>query len=436
MSNKIKEGCWVGVFTIVHMIMTVLELGKMPIVIFYHMQAKGGMAFVLWMVYVAVLYFVIVIYESEKEVSVKEFFKAVGFGLCMATVKGVIDTIGEIICAFENRFIPIEIQVEVLIFGIILFFTLHCKVAKKKIVFEVKKVMVPVIMILLVMIVYITQVCSNLRDYITYNHYAVTSTELYNLDTYIAHKILLHNTWSYVVLYMLLWWCVQRITVAKEKGKMSDKKKLEREDRVVITFILIWGICGMIFECSGVFSAFPIAFFRDYWKSFWTWLSYGMGMYLVIKLAVGQKTTTGKLVLNSFICGGVVYLCKAILDMIFWVVESNIDMLPWMWGIGQEVLMIAYAILVMKVLFTRITKSGRSCTGERIESSIVVMLMATFLYLAWCIWCLLQVDWDYKMFLSDFNPSEYEATILMTKMNIPVCVLFCMAFWKILRKVE
>ena len=141
MSNKIKEGCWVGVFTIVHMIMTVLELGKMPIVIFYHMQAKGGMAFVLWMVYVAVLYFVIVIYESEKEVSVKEFFKAVGFGLCMATVKGVIDTIGEIICAFENRFIPIEIQVEVLIFGIILFFTLHCKVAKKKIVFEVKKVM-------------------------------------------------------------------------------------------------------------------------------------------------------------------------------------------------------------------------------------------------------------------------------------------------------
>lgn len=174
-----------------HALITMFSLGKLPIVVFFHIRIQGIIAFGLWMAYTVALYGITLVYENDKKLSNRDIFNAIGFGMLLAVIKGSLDTIGEMIYTYENRFIAIETQIELLIFGVILFLVLQLKVAKKK----------------------------NLGYYTEYKHYAATEMELYNLDLYIAMNILNHNVWSYAILYILFWWFLKRVTVAKERRK-------------------------------------------------------------------------------------------------------------------------------------------------------------------------------------------------------------------------
>lgn len=133
MSDKAKEGCWVGGLKVVHALITMFSLGKLPIVVFFHIRIQGIIAFGLWMAYTVALYGITLVYENDKKLSNRDIFNAIGFGMLLAVIKGSLDTIGEMIYTYENRFIAIETQIELLIFGVILFLVLQLKVAKKRI---------------------------------------------------------------------------------------------------------------------------------------------------------------------------------------------------------------------------------------------------------------------------------------------------------------
>lgn len=228
MSNRVKEGCWVVILTVLHAIFTVLVLREMPFIVFYHMRASALVALGLWTAYVAGMYIVTLVFEGKKAIAGKDVYKAIGVGLLMAILKGIIDTVWDRAGALytdQGRYIVLEIQGQVLLFGIILFVVLQIIVARKRIVFDLKKAMAPVVAMAIVLVVYIVQVCNNLGDYTAYKHYATTEVQLYNLDMYITHKILNHNIWSYVLLYICFWWFMQRITVSKEiKDSMTKKR--------------------------------------------------------------------------------------------------------------------------------------------------------------------------------------------------------------------
>jgi hypothetical protein len=221
MSNQAKEGFWVIALTLCHAAITVCNLGSMPFIVFYHIRKTGLIALVLWTLYAVILYLLSIRFSDNRILTVKDFPKAIIFGVLFSLSMGIVETVIDRIFAlfpYAPIALAIETQVEVLVVGLLLFSFLQCKVLKRKACFKKSNLKVPLTAIVIVIVIYAAQV---IQEFLKYREVAKDlqpyTTEWYNVETYYGCRILNHNIWSYVVLYFLFWWLIQRLCIKEEK---------------------------------------------------------------------------------------------------------------------------------------------------------------------------------------------------------------------------
>jgi cytochrome c biogenesis protein CcdA len=221
MSNQAKEGFWFIALTLCHAAITICNLGKMPFIVFYHFRNTDLISLMLWTVYALALYLISIKFDDNRKLVIRDFPRAIAFGIIFAVSIGIVETgINAIISFFpyDACWVAVITHIEVLLVGLILFLLLQCKVLKKRPLFSIKRVKVPAIAIVILWAIYIIQV---LREFFNFREASKgvlqSTTEWYNLNTYYTIKILNHNTWSYVVLYFLFWWLIQRLCIKEEK---------------------------------------------------------------------------------------------------------------------------------------------------------------------------------------------------------------------------
>lgn len=216
MSDRSKKEIWISLLTIAHAVLISFLLKKLSVILFYPFQYTDAISFVIWLIYIILLYVITVVYEKKEKLSFRYILKAVFFGLALTIGKGIMDTaidrIGQV-CGISLKALAVWVQVGTLVFGVILFAALQYWVADRKPEFGLKKIELPAIMILTVTVMYAVLVYIIFGNCAAFaNEYTLTGAELYNLDLYCGAKILAHNMWTYPILYMLILWCMQRLS--------------------------------------------------------------------------------------------------------------------------------------------------------------------------------------------------------------------------------
>jgi hypothetical protein len=220
MSNQAKEGFWVIALTLCHAAITICNLGRIPIILFYNMQTTDVISLILWTVYAMILYLITIIFEAEK-LKPNDFLKAFIFGILLSLGIGLVETIVDRILnlCIKADFVVLAIncQIEVLLIGFFLLYYLKLQRQKKKPVFDTKRLKTPLFFISIVLAFYIIMVSREIINYGQAVKISQASVKTkYNLDLYYTYRILDHNTWSYVVLYFLFWWFIQRLCISEK----------------------------------------------------------------------------------------------------------------------------------------------------------------------------------------------------------------------------
>ena len=220
MENKYKEYGSIIIATLLHGIFTYKCLGSMPHISLDTFKGASIKAFFLWMIYDMVLYLIIEKWILLREKMQKYCIYAIAFGGISVAIKGGIDFVIGRWGAMLQDVIKIAsmVQAVTIFFGIILINVLYFVVAKRKIHFNIKRIRVPVCLIISIVVGYILFVSNYFQQYQeAIQNYNANEEEIWHLNYYIGGKILDANVWFYVAFYIVFWWFMRRLTEKPEQ---------------------------------------------------------------------------------------------------------------------------------------------------------------------------------------------------------------------------
>ncbi len=440
MSDRAKKGIWISLLTIAHAVITFFSLKKLPMVLFYPFQYTDAISFVIWTVYISLLYVITLLYEKKEKLSFGHFIKAVFFGLALTLGKGILDTAVDIIgqtCGISLKALAVWGQVGVVVFGVFLFAILQFWAAKRKPEFSLKKTELPAMMILAAIVIYAVLVYGIFRDCVAFaSEYTLTETELYNLDLYCGTKILTHNMWNYPILYMLILWCIQRLSGEEECG---NKKTLQKEDYAVIILTVLHGLVVFLLfgEIPDVFFSIKELFIR--WQGFLAWMLYGVGIYWIVQHVLLGKKINGKILLQGLICGILTGLGKGILDTaVIRFVLLKFDLTLCANAVFLEITTLLTGLSLFVVLFLKTTPISFSFSIQSVKWPLLSLFLLITAYGALCGRCI---------YLEKHTPDDTLAFIarghevggvqeldLINHLNILTYVLVFLLLWWLMKK--
>ena len=438
MSDRAKKGIFISLLTIAHAVITFFTLKKLPMVLFYPFQYTDAISFMIWTVYISLLYVITVLYEKKEKLSFGHFIKAVLFGLALTLGKGILDTAIDIIgqtCRISLKALAVWGQVGVLIFGVFLFALLQFWAAKRKPEFGLKKIKLPAMMILAAIIIYAVLVYGIFRDCIAFaGEYTLTETELYNLDLYCGTKILTHNMWNYPILYMLILWCIQRLS-GEERG---NKKALQKEDYAVIILTVLHGLVVFLLfgEIPDVFFSIKELFIR--WQGFLVWMLFGTGIYWIVQHMLLGKKVNGKILLQSLICGILTGLGKGILDTaVIHFVLLKFDMTLCTNAVFLEITTLLTGLSLFLVLFLKTTPISFSFSKETVKRPLFSLFLLMTAYGALCGRCVYlernTPDNTLAFIARGYEVRGVQELELINHINILMYVSVFLLFWWLMR---
>lgn len=216
----LKEYIAIVILNILHGIFTGVMLGGMPLISLTELTQTSMIGIFLWLLYGISLYMIahIEIIQDKKILNI--FVKAVGFGLAVVFVKGIIDyCIAHVTEVLQLSMMQIACvdQVVTVVFGALMISFLMLVILKRKINIDWNKAALPVGLIGMVIVVYVCMVINCfLQNKKVIGMYDANLEEMRNLDYHFAFEILDMNPWFYVILYILFWWGLRRITLEKQ----------------------------------------------------------------------------------------------------------------------------------------------------------------------------------------------------------------------------
>lgn len=220
MENKEKEYVGVIIITLLHGIYTYIDLGGMPYIAFGILSRINVSTFIMWVIYGLVLYLITQMWIIQTNITVKHCVLAIVFGGMTAIIKGSIDWIVEKLRISSNSVIKIAYtdQITTIVFGILLMVVLLLFIAKRKIHFDIKRIKVPMCILIITMLSYVAFVLNYLHQkQIGIQRYNATKEQISNLDYYFGMKILDGNVWFYIIFYIAFWWFMRRLTEKTEE---------------------------------------------------------------------------------------------------------------------------------------------------------------------------------------------------------------------------
>lgn len=220
MENKEKEYLGIIIITLLHGIYTYIELGRMPHISFGIFDRISVGAFVMWMIYSMILYVIVQMWMNQTHNILKQSIIAILFGTISATVKGCLDLGVTKLSDYLQSIIKLAYidQITTILFGMLLMTFLIVFVAKRKIHFDIKRVKVPMCILIITVLSYIVVVINYIhQNQAAIRDYNATEEQIYNLDYHFGLKILDKNVWFYVVFYIAFWWFMRRLTEKSEE---------------------------------------------------------------------------------------------------------------------------------------------------------------------------------------------------------------------------
>ena len=98
-------------------------------------------------------------------------------------------------------------------FGMLLMTVLIVFIAKRKIHFDIKRIKVPMCILIITVLSYVAVVINYIHQNQTaIRAYHATEEQIYNLDYHFGVKILDKNVWFYIIFYIVFWWFLRRLT--------------------------------------------------------------------------------------------------------------------------------------------------------------------------------------------------------------------------------
>lgn len=437
MSDRAKKGIWISLLTIAHAVITFFLLKKLPMILFYPFQYTDAISFAIWLIYISLLYAVTLVYEKKEKLSFQHILKAVLFALVITTGKGIMDTavdrIGQA-CQISLKALAVWGQVSVLVFGVILFAALQYWVADRKPEFGLKKIKFPIIIIFAVIVVYAVLVYGIFRDCAVFaNEYTLMEAELYNLDLYCGVKILAHNMWTYPILYMLILWCMQRLSGEEKYG---NKKALQKEDYAVIILTVLHGLVVFLLfgEVPDVFFSIRELFFR--WQGFVVWMLYGAGIYWIVLGIHLEKKINGKILLQGMFCGILTGLVKGILDTaVINFVLLKLDITLCANAVFLEITTLLTGLSLFLVLFLKVTKTSFSIKYVKWPLFFLLLLAVAYGALSGrCIYMEKNTSDDISAFIAGgYKVRGAQELEVINHINILTYVLMFLLLWWLMR---
>lgn len=220
MENKEKEYLGIIIITLLHGIYTYIDLGRMPHISFGIFDRISVGAFVMWMIYSMFLYVIVQMWMNQTHNILKQSIIAILFGAISATVKGGLDLGVTKLSDYLQSIIKLAYidQITTILFGMLLMTFLIVFVAKRKIHFDIKRVRVPMCILIITALSYIAVVINYIhQNQAAIRTYNATEEQIYNLDYHFGLKILDKNVWFYVVFYIAFWWFMRRLTEKQEE---------------------------------------------------------------------------------------------------------------------------------------------------------------------------------------------------------------------------
>lgn len=140
MKNRNKEYISIALLTLFQGIFTYKFLGGMPYIAFGIWSKVTVSAFLMWMIYGTVLYFIAQKWVMKCNITVKSSVRALGFGIGIAVIKGGFDFVVEKCRGLSASVVEIVLtdQITNFLFGILIIMILFLVIAKNKI-YVVKK---------------------------------------------------------------------------------------------------------------------------------------------------------------------------------------------------------------------------------------------------------------------------------------------------------
>lgn len=224
MENKYKEYGSIIVITLLHGIYTYEFLGGMPYIAVGIVSKITVGAFLMWLIYGLIIYLITQKWIIQTNITIKHCVIALGFGVGTAVIKAGVDFGIEKLINSLKGFITMAYidEATTFIFFMLLTYILLVFVAKKKIHFDIKKVKVPLTVLVGIVLSYVGLVVHYVHQNQTaIIEYDATEEQIFNLDYYFGMKILDMNVWFYVVFYITFWWFMRRMT-EKTEEKQGD----------------------------------------------------------------------------------------------------------------------------------------------------------------------------------------------------------------------
>lgn len=224
MENKKKEYLGIVIITLLHGLYTYCELGRMPHISFGILDSISMGAFFLWLIYGMCLYLIVQGWVIQADNMKRHCILSLGFGIISALVKGSIDFGITKLSDYLKSVIKLAYMDEIttVVFYILLTCILIIFIAKRKIHFDIRRVKVPLTILLGIVLSYvgfvIRYVHQNQTAIIAYD---ATEKQIFNLDYHFGMKILDGNVWFYVIFYITFWWFMRRLT-EKTEEKQGD----------------------------------------------------------------------------------------------------------------------------------------------------------------------------------------------------------------------
>ena len=225
MSSKYKEYSCIIIMTIVHGIFTYRFLGSMPYISLDVFEGASIKAFIMWLVYNTILYIALQKWVALEKIKWKHGVYAIIFGGISTLIKGCIDLgVGKWSAKSEGVIkIAYIVQITTIIFGILLISILFKFIAQRKICFNIKKVKVPLIIIIIILCSYMVVTGRYLCEYYKIIQIYSSKEEVWRLNYYVGGKILDINVWFYVIFYIVFWWFMRRLTQSPEESRGVKK---------------------------------------------------------------------------------------------------------------------------------------------------------------------------------------------------------------------
>lgn len=200
------------VATLLHGLITYLELGSMPYISLLNINKVAIIAFLIWMFYGITLGYVTQTWIVNETISYKRYLKSIVFGIVVALGKGILDLVTSLITQnIESAMVlAVIIGSLTMIFGAVIMIAVVFLFARKKVDFTFSKIVKKGAMVLLgIVMIYIIII----GNYFRQNQQAIlrfdaTLEEIQNLDYHFAFKILNGNIIMYVLFYIVFWFCL------------------------------------------------------------------------------------------------------------------------------------------------------------------------------------------------------------------------------------